>query len=131
MQNEANLAEGNETDAPSLFLIEKLQETIYLNESKVIPSDVDSKGDDIWFLDNGASNHMTGKLALFSELNKGVNGKVKFGDDSYVDICGKGSIVFEGKTGEQRVLTDVYYIPSLKANIISLSQASESGCDIV
>ncbi|XP_076913448.1 uncharacterized protein LOC143572077 [Bidens hawaiensis] len=58
---------------------------------KVIPKDYegDSNEQDLWYLDNGASNHMTGNLSFFSELNKRVGGKVKFGDGSYVDICGK------------------------------------------
>lgn len=129
-QHEANLTEGNETGDPTLFMLNCSQETIYLNEGKVIPRHLDPKKDNVWYLDNGASNHMSGKLSLFSEINKGVKGKVKFGDDSYVNICGKGSIIFEGQAGEHKLLTDVYYIPSLKANILSLGQASESGCDI-
>lgn len=36
-------------------------------------------------------------------------------------------VTLEGKGGEQRVLEDVYYIPSLRNNIISLGQLDESG----
>jgi hypothetical protein len=36
----------------------------------------------------------------------------------------------KGKTGEQRLLTNVYYIPSLRSNITSLGQASKCGSDI-
>jgi len=32
--------------------------------------------------------------------------------------------------GKSRIMNDVYYIPDLKSNIISLGQATESGCDI-
>lgn len=59
-----------------------------------------------------------------------VTGKVRFGDDSRIDIKGKGSILFVSKTGEQKILVDAYYIPDLKSNIISLGQATESGCDV-
>ena len=85
---------------------------------------------DVCYLDNGASNHMTGNKAYFYELNEQVTGTVKFGDESCIDIRGKGSVLIEGKTGEQRLLTDVYYIPSLQCNIISLGQATEGGCEI-
>ncbi|KAJ0751979.1 putative retrotransposon gag domain-containing protein [Helianthus annuus] len=85
---------------------------------------------DNWYLDNGASNHMTGNRAYFFELNERVTGKVKFGDGSCIDIRGKESVLLEGKTGEKRLLTDVYYIPSLQSNILSLGQATEGGCDI-
>ncbi|XP_048622934.1 uncharacterized protein LOC125592008 [Brassica napus] len=42
----------------------------------------------------------------------------------------EGSITFSGKTGERKALKDIYYIPSLKHNIISLGQATEMDCEI-
>lgn len=39
-------------------------------------------------------------------------------------------ISFIDKNGEPRVMTNVYFIPELKSNIISLGQVTESGCDI-
>ncbi|KAJ0587052.1 putative RNA-directed DNA polymerase [Helianthus annuus] len=130
-EKQANLIDAEEID-PSLFMVQDVQETVYLNEEKVIPKNYESGSEekDLWYLDNGASNHMTGNISFFSELNKRVGGKVKFGDGSQVEICGKGSILLLGKTGEQRLLTDIYYIPSLHSNIISLGQATECGCDI-
>ena len=62
----------------------------------------------MWYLDNGASNHMTGERSYFSELNESIKGKVKFGDGSCVDNNGKGSILFEAKTTEHKLLTDIY-----------------------
>ncbi|XP_076913584.1 uncharacterized protein LOC143572260 [Bidens hawaiensis] len=117
---EAKLAEASETRDLALFIMKCVQETVFLNEKKVIPGNYESKDGDEWYLDNGASNHMTGNKSFFSELNNRVTGKIKFGDDSYVDISGKGSILFETKSGEHRLLTDVYFIPSLRSNIISL-----------
>ncbi|XP_076955594.1 uncharacterized protein LOC143630479 [Bidens hawaiensis] len=130
-ERQAHLADAKEKDS-SLYMVQCVQEKVYLNEQKVIPKDYEggSNEQDLWYLDNGASNHMTGNLSFFSELNKRVGGKVKFGDGSYVDICGKGSILLVGKTGEQQLLTGIYYIPSLQSNSISLGQATESGCDI-
>ncbi|KAK1419234.1 hypothetical protein QVD17_28397 [Tagetes erecta] len=129
--HQANFGDANEEDQ-SLYMMKGVQETVFLNEDRVIPKNYKNESDekDLWYLDNGASNHMTGNLSLFSELNKRIGGKMKFGDGSYVDICGKGSILLVGKTGEQRLLTDIYYIPSLQSNIISLGKATECGCDI-
>jgi len=45
-------------------------------------------------------------------------------------IKGKGTIAFTYVNGRSRIMKDVYYIPDLKSNIISLGQATESGCDI-
>lgn len=73
---------------------------------------------------------MTGERSYFSKLNERIKGKVKFGDGSCVSINGKGSILFEAKTGEQKLLTDIYFIPDLRSNILSLGQATEQGCEV-
>lgn len=73
---------------------------------------------------------MTGDRRYFTKIDESVTGKVRFGDDSRVDIKGKGSISLTDMNGEPRIMTDVYYIPDLKSNIISLGQATEAGCDI-
>ena len=38
---------------------------------------------------------------------------------------GKGSILFQGRTGDQWLLHDVYFIPKLKSNLISLGQLTK------
>lgn len=87
--------------------------------------------DDVWFLDTGASNHMTGAKGVFAKLDTGVTGTVKFGDGSVVDIQGRGMILFACRNGEHHALTDVYYIPRLRRNIVSLGQLDENGCQIL
>ena len=47
---------------------------------------VDDEQEQRWYLDSGASNHMTGSKAAFSELNDDMTGTVKFGDGSRVAI---------------------------------------------
>ncbi|XP_013654467.2 uncharacterized protein LOC111214380 [Brassica napus] len=109
-----------------------LNEIVYLNEDKVVPSKFDThdEKENMWYLDNGASNHMSGDRRYFTKINESITGKVKFGDDSRIDIKGKGSIEFTDINGEPRIMCYVYYIPDLKSNIISLGQATEAGCDI-
>ncbi|GKB68315.1 hypothetical protein Tco_0929727 [Tanacetum coccineum] len=41
--------------------------------------------DSLWYLDNGASNHMTGVREHFNDLDEDVSGKLRFGDGSYID----------------------------------------------
>ena len=86
---------------------------------------------EIWYLDNGASNHMTGDRNKFKEIDPSFTGKVRFGDGSAVEIQGIGSIVFQGKTGDQWVLRNVYFIPKLRANLISLGKLTEIGHRVV
>ncbi|GJR07948.1 zinc finger, CCHC-type containing protein [Tanacetum coccineum] len=87
--------------------------------------------DSLWYLDNGASNHMTGVREHFKELDEKVSGKVRFGDGSYIEIKGKGSILIECDDEKQRIISHVYYIPSLKSNLMSLGQFTEIGCKVV
>ena len=74
---------------------------------------------------------MTGNLAAFSELDTGVVGTVMFGDNSGVDIRGRGTVVFQCKAGEHKALTDVYYIPKLRSNIVSIDQLDERDCQVL
>jgi hypothetical protein len=102
-------------------------EAVYLNEDRVIPV---PSVDGLWYLDTGASSHMTGERGMFSSLDESVRGKVRFGDGSVVEICGRGSVVFQCLTGDHRALGDVYFIPALRSNIISLGQLDENGSKI-
>ena len=56
---------------------------------------------------------------------------MKFGDGSFVKIQGKGTIVLGCRNGEQWMLEEVYYIPRLCSNLVSLGQLTESGHKIV
>lgn len=104
-------------------------ERIFLNEERArtvlrrAPNDVDSA----WYLDTGASNHMTGDEAVFAELDRAVSGKVRFGDGSLVDICGRGTVLFVFNGERHHELANVYWIPKLKSNIVSIGQLDELG----
>jgi hypothetical protein len=82
---------------------------------------------DVWVLDIGASNHMTGTRTMLTQLNTRVRGTVKFGDGSHVRIQGMGLVIMQDRNEGHKVLTDVYYIPELKSNIVSLGQLEEKG----
>ena len=100
-----------------------------LYEEKIVPEEIEKKNN-IWFLDSGASNHMTGCRSWFSELNESVTGTVKFGDGSQVEIKGRGDVMLQCENGDHCILSDVYFIPKLKSNIISLGQLDEQDCKI-
>jgi hypothetical protein len=101
-------------------------------EGKVFAQlDGDSDRDDtLWYLDSGATNHMSGCCNAFIDIDMAVRDFVKFGDGSEVAIEGSGTVLFEGKTGEHLPLTGVYFIPRLTTNIVGLGQLNEGGCDV-
>ncbi|XP_009150440.1 uncharacterized protein LOC103873793 [Brassica rapa] len=128
------LQEAHETDNTETQTAEELMmhEVVFLNEKNVLPEKYETNTGEgnIWYLDNGANNHMTGDRRYFSWIDDTITGKVRFGDDSRIDIKGKGNISFTDMHGESREMTDIYCTPDLKSNIISLGQATEAGCDI-
>lgn len=110
-----------------------MHEVVYLNEQKVKPNnfEADLNVTYLWYLDNGASNHMSGNRSFFFfKLDETIMGMVRFGDDSRIEIKGKGSVWFILKEGGKRVLHNIYFIPNLRNNIISLSQATEAWCKV-
>jgi hypothetical protein len=106
--------------------------TVHLVEEKVFAQFNDEVKKEIkrWFLDSGASNHMTGVREIFAEFDSNVHRMVKFGDGFVVEIEGIGTTLFVCKNGECRLLARVYLIPKLTTNITSLGQLDEIGYEI-
>lgn len=92
---------------------------VFLNQERVFPSTYDAGA---WVLDTAATNHMTGCRASLATLDETVRGAVCFRGGSTVEIYGIDAVTIAGKNQDHRVLTEVYYIPSLKCNIVSLDQ---------
>jgi hypothetical protein len=82
---------------------------------------------DIWYLDSGCSNHMTGNIELFSSLDESVQTKVTLGTYIQVTVLGKGSINILTRQGEQKVMSDVYYVSGLKHNLMSTGKLLQKG----
>lgn len=133
-KQEANLTQIQD-DEPALLLNETDTKSFLINEEEVTPKLVnneDTRSDsNLWYLDNGASNHMTWQRSKFRELDENITGQVKFGDGSVVDIKGRGTVVFRCKNGEDMVFNQVYFIPNLCSNIISLGQLAEKGNKVI
>jgi transposase InsO family protein len=127
----AMVEESHDVVEPAL----EQQQLVHLDETKAQAFLGTSCSDDDhlegWYLDMGATNHMTGRGNVFSELDRAVQGTVKFGDGSVVNIYGKGTIIFSGRHDEHKILTSVYWIPRLKNSIISVGQMDEGGARVL
>ncbi|KAL8107151.1 hypothetical protein AgCh_023813 [Apium graveolens] len=97
---EANMSNVQE-DEPALLIAEVGQtdnEVMLLKEDALmekLQTNIEGQRESqVWYLDNGASNHMTGQRGKFKELDERVSGKVKIGDGSTVCIMRKGTVAF-------------------------------------
>lgn len=102
-------------------------------EELLLMSYVDShetKREEAWFLDSGCSNHMTGNKEWFSELEEGFRQTVKLGNDTRMAVVAKGSVRLQMNDTIQ-VISDVFYIPELKSNLLSIGQLQEKGLAIL
>ena len=73
----------------------------------------------IWFLDSGCGNHMTGNKEFFESLDRSIKSEVKLGNNEIVEVSGKGTINVITKHGKKSI-SDVYFVPGLKHNLISV-----------
>ena len=88
-----------------------------------------------WYIDSGASSHMSNDKSMFSALNTNhSHPDVDVGDGKSVKVCGigriRGTTVVNGKQ-EKIELQKVLYIPTLMCNLISVSQTNHAGFTVV
>ncbi|XP_056158405.1 uncharacterized protein LOC130134764 [Syzygium oleosum] len=81
---------------------------------------------DIWYVDTGCSNHISGSKSSFSYLNEDFHSAVNFGDHSTVKVMGKCNIKIKTKNGFVETISTVIYVPDLKSNLLSTGQLQEN-----
>jgi transposase InsO family protein len=80
-----------------------------------------------WYIDSGASQHMTYNKHFFNSLEETKGARIFLGDDSSHAIEGIGSISMKGNDGKKLEVADVNLVPKLTKNIFSVSQITQHG----
>ena len=76
--------------------------------------------DDMWYLDRGASSHMTGIKTFYQSLDESHKGVVRFTDGSLIMYEVKGEVHVDCTCGERMIFENILYTPKLKTKILSL-----------
>ena len=75
-----------------------------------------------WFLDSGASFHMTDNKSLLSTLEENdLQMHIEMGNDERYSVSGVGMVAFQREHGALNTLTDVKYVPGLKKNLVLIA----------
>src|ERR1044072_8836587 len=80
-----------------------------------------------WYLDSGCSRHMTGERHMFQSLELKPGGVVCFGGNQKGKIIGCGTI----GNGKNPSIQNVLLVEGLMHNLLSISQLSDNGYDVV
>lgn len=84
-----------------------------------------------WIMDSGASQSYTWDQSLFSTFSK-CSGAVTIGNGKCLEIIGKGDVtinIFRNNCDQSITLHDVYLVPELTCNLLSLGAATSRGCE--
>ena len=91
----------------------------------------ESRNDQIWYLDSGCSSHMTNDRELFVKIDEKFSNFVILGDGKSERVEGKGVIAVQSRSGEQKFIHDVLYVPTLAHNLLSVGQLIQKGYRVV
>ncbi|WOH14272.1 hypothetical protein DCAR_0933791 [Daucus carota subsp. sativus] len=127
MANECWYKDAERKNA-NLVIEDKNQES--QNEETLLLVSHGGDREDVWYIDSGASKHMTGNKNLFSSLFENHYGEVKVGDGKSYKISGVGELEFKTKQGRIEKMSEVYYVPGLKNNLLSFGHLLKKGYDI-
>ena len=85
--------------------------------------DSDEKDEvDPWYVDSGASTHMTGNRQRFEDFKETINGaKIYLGDDRGFQIKGHGNVLAILSVGNIKHIENVMYVPGINKNLVYVS----------
>lgn len=70
---------------------------------------------------------MLGNIEMFSDLDESVKSEVTLGTDSKVSVMRKGRGNILTNKGEKKYISDVYFVPGLKHNLMSIGHLMQKG----
>jgi hypothetical protein len=86
---------------------------------------------DMWYIDSGASLHMTGVPEHLTDITKIGDVEVVLRDDWVVKEIGCGTVSFQRESFPPMLLREVLYVLALKMNLVLVSSIEERGYEVL
>ncbi|KAJ4718987.1 Retrovirus-related Pol polyprotein from transposon TNT 1-94 [Melia azedarach] len=108
----------------SCAIVERQEESALV---AIIPERIDYEND--WIVDSGCSNHMTGNKEKLQNATEYKGGRVVVtANNSRLPIANIGKTVIQPRFSLSQVqLQEVYHVPGMKKNLLSVAQLTSSG----
>ena len=93
--------------------------------------DVPNGLDNVWYVDSGASNHMTSHGEWFKSMHDPEKpGFVETGDDTKHSIAHIGDVPLNVNDGKVKYLANVLHVPKITKNLVFVGQMVEQGLQV-
>jgi len=89
--------------------------------SVVEEKEISTIGEETWLVDSGCTNHMSKDVRHFITLDRNNKITIRIGNGGKVMSEGRGGIRVSTNK-EDHVIKDVFYVPELARNLLSVSQ---------
>ncbi len=87
---------------------------------------------DIWYLNSGATKHVSRNKSSFKGLNFFVKiHNVKFIGGQIHDVHEKGKIKISSNFSKIKIISNVFYVPSLSKNLLFINMIADKGNIVV
>lgn len=85
-----------------------------------------------WYVDSGASSHMTGNKEILTKLSEKNSGQEIFvANNTKLSVAGTGNSLVKLKpTGDEKEILDVKYVPNLSVNLLSVNSMVSKGYSV-
>lgn len=90
--------------------------------------------DQNWYLDSGASCHMSPQKEFFDDVKEVRNWNIESVDGTIISPKGVGNVdlcVNIGNKTEEIILHDVLYMPNSKINLLSVGKITDKGSEVI
>jgi transposase InsO family protein len=109
------------TDDPEINGLSNLR--LFISEH-ALSAETDDKN--AWFIDSGASAHMSCRREWFDDYNEKIDGThIYLGDNRSLKVQGYGIVKVKLSNGELKQIYNVMYVPGIKKNLISVSTITD------